>query len=65
MTYRFPEMIRDGKVMTGYLNISLTVFVVACVCTILLWAVARWLAVWGLGKAAKPEPPKGGMTGVR
>jgi carbon starvation protein len=33
----------------GYVNGGLTIFVIACVCTILLWAVARWLAAW-LGK---------------
>jgi hypothetical protein len=39
-------------VMTGYLNSGLTIFVIACVCTVLLWAAARWMTVW-LGKDVK------------
>jgi type IV secretory pathway TrbD component len=35
----------------GYVNAGLAVFVIACVCTVMLWAIARWLSVW-LGKAA-------------
>ncbi|MBA4189947.1 MAG: carbon starvation protein A [Planctomycetaceae bacterium] len=35
----------------GYVNAGLTIFVIACVCTILLWATARCLSVW-LGKNA-------------
>ena len=42
------RLIREGKELSGYLNIILTVFVVACVCTLVLWSVARWLAVWRL-----------------
>jgi carbon starvation protein len=41
----------EKLVMTGYLNSALTVFVIVCVFTVLLWAVARWLGVW-LGKRA-------------
>jgi len=48
VTIRFPGLIAEGKALTGYLNIILTVFVVACVCTLVLWSVARWLAVWRL-----------------
>jgi carbon starvation protein len=44
VSYRFPQMIRDGKVLAGTLNIAFTVFVIACVATLLLMAVARWLA---------------------
>ena len=64
---QFPAMIVDGRamieagkveagqklVLTGYLNTSLTIFVVACVCVLVLWSIARWVAVW-LGK----QPPK-------
>ena len=46
VTIRFPAMIRDGKTLAGYLNISLTIFVVVCVCTLVLWSIARWIGVW-------------------
>jgi carbon starvation protein len=58
VTYRFPAMIDAGRklgdagakqVLTGYLSIAMTVFVVACVGSLVLWAVARWVGVW-LGK---------------
>ncbi len=41
---QFPDMIRSGKVLTGWLNIGLTLFVVLCVALLLLMAVARWVA---------------------
>ena len=41
---QFPDMIRSGKVLTGWLNIGLTLFVVLCVALLLLMAVARWIA---------------------
>ena len=34
-----------GMVLTGYLNITLTFFVVLCVCTLLLLAASRWVGV--------------------
>jgi carbon starvation protein len=45
--------IESGKGTTvGYLNASLTVFVVTCVVTLLFWSAARWLTVWlKLGQA--------------
>jgi carbon starvation protein len=43
VTQRFPLMISQGKALAGTLNIAFTVFVVACVGTLLLLAVARWL----------------------
>jgi carbon starvation protein len=54
--------IESGKKTTvGYLNASLTLFVITCVVTLLFWSAARWLAVWfgwGTGpKAAPPGPP--------
>jgi carbon starvation protein len=49
VTIRFPGLINEGKALSGYLNIILTVFVVTCVCTLVLWSAARWLAVWRLG----------------
>jgi carbon starvation protein len=56
----FAGMIADGRakvaegataagrklLLTGYLNAGMTVFVVACVVTLLLWSAARWLTVW-------------------
>jgi carbon starvation protein len=56
VTVRFPAMIREGKTLAGSLNMGLTIFVVTCVCVLVLWAVARWLAVW-LGKRT-PTPEK-------
>ena len=41
----FPQRIASGQVLTGVLNIALTVFVMACVAVLLLMAAARWLAV--------------------
>jgi carbon starvation protein len=63
---RFLPMIKKGEdligsgqheagqkiALTGYLNTGLTIFVIACVCTLLLWSIARWVAVW-MGKSAK------------
>jgi carbon starvation protein len=48
---RFPEMIRRGQVLTGWLNIGFSLFVIVCVWTLLLIAAARWLAVL---RGAKP-----------
>ncbi|MCS7271287.1 MAG: carbon starvation protein A, partial [Gemmataceae bacterium] len=45
ITVRFPAMIRDGRAVAGYLNIILTVFVVTTVGWVVVWALARWLAV--------------------
>jgi carbon starvation protein len=55
---RFPQLIELGqkaleagdktghqKVITGYLNISLTLFVVTCVLALFVWSLARWIAV--------------------
>jgi carbon starvation protein len=47
---QFPAMISAGQVVKGSLNIALTVFVIACVGTLLLMAVGRWLAVLALSK---------------
>jgi len=44
---QFPDLIRAGKEATGYLNIALTVFVMASVGSLLLLAVARWVTVLG------------------
>ncbi len=51
--------IQAGKGTTvGTLNAGLTIFVVASVCTLLFWSVARWLTVWF--KLGAPNGPKPG-----
>jgi carbon starvation protein len=52
---QFPAMIRAGNVVTGYLNIALTTFVVVSVATLLLMAAARWLGVIMGGVAVRRE----------
>jgi carbon starvation protein len=42
---QFPLMIQAGQALKGYLNIALTVFVVASVGMLLLLAVSRWAGV--------------------
>jgi carbon starvation protein len=51
--YSFPTMIASGAVVTGVMNMALTIFVVVCVGLLLLLAVSRWVAV--LSGAIKPE----------
>jgi hypothetical protein len=71
ITGRFAGMIADGEKMiadgsvdagrklmvTGYLNSGLTLFVVASVCVLLLWAAARWVAVLQRGDARTSGNP--------
>ena len=59
------ELIKQGataagraKVLSGYLSIILTIFVIVCVCTLVLWAAARWAAVWGGFTRIDTNPPK-------
>jgi carbon starvation protein len=59
---QFPAMIRRGQelgqrslIVTGYLNIGLTLFVIVSVGLLLLMAVSRWLAVWMGGIRVKPS----------
>jgi carbon starvation protein len=77
--YQFPAMIAGGQVLKGAMSMAMTVFVVACVLTLLLLATARQLAVArGLipwrpdpmpGEEAEPElfgdatMPQGGAGG--
>jgi carbon starvation protein len=42
---QFPVIIKSGQAVKGYLNIALTVFVVASVGLLLLLAVSRWIGV--------------------
>jgi carbon starvation protein len=52
---QFPELIRQGQVWKGVLNIALTVFVVVSVGLLLLMAVSRWVAVLGKMTPARTE----------
>jgi carbon starvation protein len=47
MLIQFIQMTNDGRwsPLKGVLNISLTVFVIACVAALLLMAAARWVGV--------------------
>src|SRR5439155_9335024 len=42
---RFPTMIKQGQQVAGMMSLVMTVFVVSCVATLLLMAVARWIGV--------------------
>jgi carbon starvation protein len=57
VTGPFWKMMNDGQ-PKGYLNAGLTVFVVACVLTLVFWAAARWLSVW-----LTPQRPANGTRG--
>jgi carbon starvation protein len=64
---KFVDLIRGGKVWTGVLNLSLTVFVMSCVAVLLILAVSRWLLVAkGLvpvrAEDHEPDVPKEGTT---
>jgi carbon starvation protein len=62
---RFLGMIQSGQVLKGALNLTMTVFVMACVGALLLLAVGRWLAVARGVIPARPDyspsflPPSG------
>jgi carbon starvation protein len=70
LLFTFSGMIADGRalieagqiatgqklLLTGYLNSALTLFVITCVCTVLVWAVARWIAVGLVSRAQLPGP---------
>ncbi len=47
VSVQFPSLIKQGQALTGWLNIALTIFVVASVGTLLLMAASRWVAVVG------------------
>ncbi|HUR55181.1 MAG TPA: carbon starvation CstA family protein, partial [Gemmataceae bacterium] len=60
--YTFPAMIDVGraagdekKVLAGQLSWALTVFVVTCVCALVVWCAARWVRTW-LGWGNGPTP---------
>jgi carbon starvation protein len=52
---QFPALIQSGQAVKGYLNIALTVFVVASVGMLLLIAVSRWIAVLAGMVRHRPE----------
>jgi carbon starvation protein len=57
MAGQFVGMIRDGRVLRGSLNLSLTLFVMVSVGFILLLAIARWVGV--AGGMIRPRPTEG------
>lgn len=57
------DAITSGQkmILTGFLNSGLTLFVITCVMTLVLWCVARWLTVWlGWDQLKYPIPPPQG-----
>jgi carbon starvation protein len=61
--YRFPAMVSAGLangqpalVVKGTLNLAMTIFVVTCVLTLLMFAVSRWFAVLRGLVPVRPEP---------
>jgi carbon starvation protein len=60
---QFPRMIRQGKVVTGYLNIGLTLFVMTCVAALLLIAGSRWVSYWLGVRAPRAAGPAHGNGG--
>ena len=51
------ESIRNGKNATiSAINMGLTIFVIACVCSLVLIAVARWVSVWMTGGRLRKLP---------
>jgi carbon starvation protein len=64
MLGRFWDMMKDEtQLWKGILNFSLTLFVMACVWTLLLLAASRWVSTWLRGRA-DAEVIRGG-EGVR
>jgi carbon starvation protein len=55
MTGNFGRMIADGQVLKGWLNLSLTLFVMVSVGLVVLLAASRWVAVVSGMIRAKPE----------
>jgi hypothetical protein len=52
---RFPAMIQSGQVLRGVLCMALTIFVIACVMTLLVLAVSRWLVVLKLANSGSSK----------
>ena len=59
---QFPALVRAGAeagnnylVLKGTLSIAMTVFVIACVASLLLMAVSRWVAVLAGAVPVRPE----------
>ena len=45
VTVNFPALIQQGRAVTGYLNIAMTLFVVCSVGSLVLWSMAKWVSV--------------------
>ncbi len=59
---RFPAMIRGGQVLKGGLSMAMTIFVIACVGTLLLLSMSRWILVARGRIGVRPDdwaPPLG------
>ena len=52
---QFPEMIRKGQKVSGYLSIVFAVFIITCVMSLLLLAASRCVAVLQGFVAARKE----------
>jgi carbon starvation protein len=69
---RFPQMVtaglengQTGLVVKGVLNLAMTIFVVACVMTLLMLALARWLAVLRGVVPVRVEPTGAQLAALR
>jgi carbon starvation protein len=54
MASQFSGMINEGAVLSGSLNLALTLFVMISVALVMLLAASRWIAVWG--GLVRPRP---------
>ncbi len=57
MTRRFMADISLGNTLRGWLNLSLTLFVMASVGFIVLFAAARWLSIWSGRVESRSDTP--------
>jgi carbon starvation protein len=54
---KFIDLMRQGQVLTGALNLAMTIFVMTCVATLLILAISRWMLVSkGLLSPAAEKP---------
>jgi carbon starvation protein len=66
--YRFPDMIaskRPDLMVKGWVSLPTTIFVVACVITLLLLAISRWFAVFSGAVPVRSNPPPEDMKGKK
>jgi carbon starvation protein len=67
VTIHFPAMINKGLVLKGALSMAMTIFVIACVGSLLLLALSRWLLLARGRIGVRPDdwaPPAGGLEMV-